>query len=358
MIELSAIAIVIIWLAFLSFLAFMRLKRTSDSSPTQPMVSIMIALRNEENNVQTLCASLSQLTYPIEKFEILLGDDDSNDNTLELLRKYKPENAQVFPFQKEQTGAYGKQKVLGKLVQNAVGDYFLFTDADMTFPPNWIQGMLKHHSDCDSVVVGFTQVSGKSWFASMQNMDWLFNEWIIAVFAKFGLYLTAWGNNLLVSKEAYEKSGGHMNLKQSIVEDVALLRGFTSNGGKLTLNADPDAVATTNAIESLRDLMHQRKRWMAGLSGWWPFFALAGLLKMLFWPSVVFLAYNNIIWLVPALICFVLKWMVLRNTSKITKAKFDVAQLLAFEIYDFVIYLLTFAFYLLPIRMVWKDRKY
>ncbi|MDW3210187.1 MAG: glycosyltransferase [Reichenbachiella sp.] len=350
-----AIGLVLIWILFLSIvlLSNREIGRNANDSK-QPFVSILISLRNEEDNVQTLCDSLGQLTYP--NFEILLGDDDSDDSTLKWLEKCKPKNAQLFSY-KNEDDSFGKQKVLAHLAKKSKGDFLLFTDADMQFHPDWIQGMLSQVSEGQQIVVGLTKVSGNDWWSKMQNMDWLFNEWIIGWFAGKGIGLTAWGNNLLISKSAYHEVGGYESLKQTIIEDVTLLRALKGNGGKLTANCDPFAVATTKPV-SFYGYLNQRKRWMTGLLRMNPLAVIGGLIKWLFWPALIFLALGNPLWIMAGITILGLKFHLMSKIGKVTNSHILPFSLLLFEIYDFVFYLLTFAFYLLPIKIDWKGRKY
>ncbi|MEP3388912.1 MAG: glycosyltransferase [Reichenbachiella sp.] len=350
-----AIGLVLIWILFLSIVLRSNPERGRNANDSKhPFVSILISLRNEEDNVQTLCDSLGQLTYP--NFEILLGDDDSCDSTLKLLEKSKPENAQVFSY-KNEDGSFGKQKVLAQLVKKSKGDFLLFTDADMQFHPDWIQGMLSQVSEGQEIVVGLTKVSGNSWWSKMQNMDWLFNEWIIGWFARKGIGLTAWGNNLLISKSAYHEVGGYESLKQTIIEDVTLLRALAAKGGKLVVNCDPLAVASTKS-DSFYDYLNQRKRWMIGLLKINPLIIVGGLVKWLFWPALIFLALGNPLWIMAGITILGMKFHLMSKIGKVTNSHILPFSLLLFEIYDFVFYLLTFAFYLLPIKIDWKGRKY
>lgn len=350
-----AIGLVLIWILFLSIVLLSNPERGRNANDSkQPFVSILISLRNEEDNVQTLCDSLGQLTYP--NFEILLGDDDSDDPTLKWLEKFKPENAQVFSYKNEDV-SFGKQKVLAQLAKKSKGDFLLFTDADMQFHPDWIQGMLSQVSEGQEIVVGLTKVSGNSWWSKMQNMDWLFNEWIIGWFARKGIGLTAWGNNLLISKSAYHEVGGYASLKQTIIEDVTLLRALAAKGGKLVVNCDPLAVASTKS-DSFYDYLNQRKRWMIGLLKINPLIIVGGLVKWLFWPILTFLTLDNPIWILAGITVLSMKFHLMSKIGKVTNSHISLFSLLLFEIYDFVFYLLTFAFYLLPIKIDWKGRKY
>ncbi|WP_456462665.1 glycosyltransferase [Reichenbachiella sp.] len=350
-----AIGLVLIWILFLSIVLGSNPERGRDTNDSKhPFVSILISLRNEEDNVQALCDSLGQLTYP--NFEILLGDDDSGDSTLKLLEECKPENAQVFTY-KNEDGSFGKQKVLAQLAKESKGDFLLFTDADMQFHPDWIQGMLSQVSEGQEIVVGLTKVSGNDWWSKMQNLDWLFNEWIIGWFARKGIGLTAWGNNLLISKSIYQEIGGYETLDETIIEDVTLFRALASKGGKLVVNCHPFAVARTKPV-SFYDYLNQRKRWMTGLLKINPLIIVGGLVKWLFWPILILLALDNPFWIMVGITVLGMKFHLMSKIGKVTNSHISLFSLLLFEIYDFVFYLLTFAFYLLPIKIDWKGRKY
>ncbi len=46
-----------------------------------PIVSVLVAARNEESNIALCLKSLINQNYPKEKLQILVGDDDSSDDT-------------------------------------------------------------------------------------------------------------------------------------------------------------------------------------------------------------------------------------------------------------------------------------
>jgi len=49
--------------------------------------SIVIPFRNEAENLPELLKSLSNLEYPKDLFEVILVDDDSEDDSVEIIRK-------------------------------------------------------------------------------------------------------------------------------------------------------------------------------------------------------------------------------------------------------------------------------
>ena len=53
------------------------------------MISVLIAVRNEENTIERCLESLNNQDYPDDRIEILIGNDMSEDSTLEILKEYE-----------------------------------------------------------------------------------------------------------------------------------------------------------------------------------------------------------------------------------------------------------------------------
>ena len=60
-----------------------------------PYVSVIIAARNEAGNIGQCIESLLAQTYPVNRFEIIIINDYSTDNTVEIIRGYQRENIRV-----------------------------------------------------------------------------------------------------------------------------------------------------------------------------------------------------------------------------------------------------------------------
>jgi cellulose synthase/poly-beta-1,6-N-acetylglucosamine synthase-like glycosyltransferase len=54
-----------------------------------PFVSIIIAARNEEKNIGNCIQSIIDQTYPQNKFEVIITDDHSKDNTVYIIQSFK-----------------------------------------------------------------------------------------------------------------------------------------------------------------------------------------------------------------------------------------------------------------------------
>src|SRR5687767_10374493 len=53
-----------------------------------PFVSVLIAARNEAANILGCLQSIESLDYPIDKLEILIGNDDSEDQTRTIVERF------------------------------------------------------------------------------------------------------------------------------------------------------------------------------------------------------------------------------------------------------------------------------
>ena len=109
-----------------------------------PKVSIVIAMRNEENEVERLLQNLQSQIYPTDKLELILVNDHSTDNTLNILNSSQLDNLQVVNMPKEE---FGKKNAIKNAIELASGDIILASDADCSFNPKWVQTMVNYFTD-------------------------------------------------------------------------------------------------------------------------------------------------------------------------------------------------------------------
>ena len=103
-------------------------------------VSIIISIRNEANNINKIINSLASQNYELTKYEIIIANDKSIDNTLELLTlaKLKIKNLRVINVEKTPNNWASKKWALNQCINQAKGDIIVQTDADCIHHPNWL----------------------------------------------------------------------------------------------------------------------------------------------------------------------------------------------------------------------------
>lgn len=101
------------------------------------LISIIVPAYNCEATIIRCLESLSKQTY--EELEIVVVDDGSDDQTLNVVRKYSLKDERVRIFTKKNCGPGSARNVgLGVIL----GEYFTFVDADDTVKPTYIESMV------------------------------------------------------------------------------------------------------------------------------------------------------------------------------------------------------------------------
>ena len=328
-----------------------------------PLVSVLIAARNEEEYLPRLLTSLEQLNYPEEKLQILIADDQSSDSTLKIIKDWcdRPSRS-YFVIEAHQAftrNANGKANALAFLEECAIGEFLFFTDADCQAHSGWIKEAVSCMDPSVGLLNGITQVKGDSFLAKMQEIDWWNTLGVVKIVTDLGWPATGIGNNMVIRREALEKIGGFAHLPFCLTEDLELSRSIRKAGYRVLHQVSEEILLFTKAEPDWTSLMHQRKRWMQGVVTL-PLFWLV----MLFFQAAFFPAIGYFIWVSPLLgfIIWLLKigfqgFFIRELSSKVTTPT-KWKDLLMFDFYYLVSTCHTILYYFWPSQTQWKTRKY
>jgi cellulose synthase/poly-beta-1,6-N-acetylglucosamine synthase-like glycosyltransferase len=329
-----------------------------------PNVSVVVAARNEEENIERCLRSILQVDYPVDKLEVVVADDGSTDRTPEIISKIKQEhnNLKVIRIESQINNLKGKANALAQAITQTNGEFIFLTDADCEVPRTWIKGMLRHFDEKTGVASGVTIIETGKIFYGMQSLDWAFLLSVAAAVGRLFKPVACIGNNMAFRKEAYIECGGYQNLKFSITEDFALFKAITENGKwGYAFPVDLETLVISKPVKTLKELYHQKKRWGTGgldtgllgiavMSGGFIFHLLLILSPLLIEK------------ISSLLISFVLKFFIDGAFLFKTLRKFKKTSLLKylpfFELY-YIIYVVVLPFVVFfGGKTVWKDRKY
>lgn len=344
----------------LMYLIFFRRESPGLAPKIWPKVSVLVAARNEENNIAACLDSLLAQQYS-GVLEILVGDDKSTDKTLEIAEAYAKNDGRLkaIPIWENLGEARGKSNVLAQLAKKAGGEFLLITDADMRHPADWAENMVLKALQGYDLVTGFTVVHGGGLFASFQRMDWTLALGMVKVASDGGLGVTAMGNNMLISQKAYQSTGGYEKLPFSITEDFQLYRELRKKGGRTLNSVCPEVKAYTEPAFDFRGLLHQRKRWMRGAVQLPVLMVTLLAIQALFFPAMILglLLDPGLFSLLWGFKLLVQSVFILRVAQRVGE-KEKLWQVLLYECYSAMLSLSLLLFYMLPIPVRWKGRKY
>jgi len=228
-------------------------------------VSVLICARDEEGNLARCLDSLLDSDYDLTQVEILVGDDNSTDQTWSIIQSYEQhESIRGVKIQHEKNGLIAKGNVLAQLVDQAQYEKVLIIDADMEVSYAWLTKMANLLKRYD-LISGFTLVDGKGKYGVLQYFDWLVVLHSMKAMADMWQPISILGNNMGFSKKAYEQVGGFRGLGPTDVEDLGLLRRFQKVKLSTFQYVGKEGFAMTQPQISFDELSDQRVRWMNGV---------------------------------------------------------------------------------------------
>ena len=121
-------------------LFWLQAKREIPSEPNVwPKASVLLAARNESDNIERCLNALIQLDYP--DLQIIVGNDRSEDDTKLKVEQFIKTNPTAKIKVVEIVGKYpntmAKAAVLAEIAHHAEGEIYLITDADIAVPSTW-----------------------------------------------------------------------------------------------------------------------------------------------------------------------------------------------------------------------------
>lgn len=237
------------------------LKETQSSEKTF-FISVVVAMRNEENNIENLVHDLSNQNYLPSYFEIIIVDDHSADESIHRARTINTsQNLSVISL----NGSKGKKAALTHGIRLAKGDIIVTTDADCTLQPNWlthINSMFQNHTI--NMVAGMVAIANENkFFSQWQQMEFASVMGTGAAAFGFKKPLMCNGANLSFRKKIFEEVKGYEgNALIASGDDEFLMRKILKqNPESVQLLNTPETMVATKPQPSLTSFLYQRIRW-------------------------------------------------------------------------------------------------
>ncbi|MDX5345691.1 MAG: glycosyltransferase, partial [Hymenobacteraceae bacterium] len=210
------------------------------------------------------------------------------------------------------------------------------------------------------IVTGITTVSGNSFFSEMQRLDWLYALGLMQVVSDLGLPVSTMGNNMLITRKAYEATGGYGKIQFSVTEDIALFQEVLKKGFGFRNVYQPEVLAWSEPALSLVQLLHQRKRWMKGSMHLPWYMIVIFVVHASYYPVLLPFLFNAAFPFAVAVFTLklVLQSIFVHFCAKRAKIRVEAHQYILLEVYLMLTSLLLILFFFLPTGIRWKERRY
>jgi cellulose synthase/poly-beta-1,6-N-acetylglucosamine synthase-like glycosyltransferase len=228
-----------------------------------PSFSIVVPVRDEERVVGRLLNALVGLDYPADKREIIVVEDGSTDNTLNICLEFAKKHGSMVkvlhrPF------SDGKPSALNYGVQRASGDIIAIFDADSVPARDALLNVLPYFEDLKvAAVQGRTMCVNSeenmlTKFLSYEEAAWC--EAYLRGKDALNLFVSLMGSCQFIRRDVLEAVGGFD--ERYLAEDMELSANLTDHGYRTKYA--PDVRALQESPSELKQLLRQRTRWFRG----------------------------------------------------------------------------------------------
>ncbi|CAH8283878.1 cellulose synthase/poly-beta-1,6-N-acetylglucosamine synthase-like glycosyltransferase [Mariniflexile fucanivorans] len=202
---------VIYFIGFFGKFAFLKPQKTVTKNLE---ISVIICAKNEAENLKNFLPSILNQKYP--NFEVVLINDASTDDTLEVIEIFAAQHSNIKIVDVKNIEAFwgNKKYALTLGIKASKHDYLLFTDADCKpLSEYWIQEMSACFNSEKSIVLGYGGYSKikKSFLNKLIRFETLVTAVQYFSFAKVGIPYMGVGRNLAYTKDAFFKANGFIN---------------------------------------------------------------------------------------------------------------------------------------------------
>lgn len=230
-------------------------------------VSVLIAARNEEKNIEKLLESLKKQSFPKELFEVIIVNDHSTDNTDEIINDFINKNKEldVKLLKAEKTG---KKHAISQALHFAINELVIVTDADCVLNDLWIESIVGFYQEekCKMILAPVLLSPAENLFEKMQVLEHLSLIGSTAGSASIGFPVMCNGANMAYErKAALEVEKFRKDFEIPSGDDMFLLEQFVKcyghNNVKFLLSKS--AVVKTKTCKTIKDFIRQRRRWVS-----------------------------------------------------------------------------------------------
>lgn len=251
-----------------------------DSIDTDGRLAIVVACKNEEDNLPLLFSSIER-QHSMPK-EIIFVDDNSTDNTFAILLDFAKKLPNVIVLQ---SPGNGKKAALIEGVKHCTAKYVLFTDADCILPDEYclnakifltthsvdmLLGGVKLHYLSSNFEGDFSVKTDISDFAlnplkAFEILDLGSLQAVSAGSAMMGCPIMCNGANMIVRRDIYLEHISGIRTDIPSGDDMFMLHNIKASNGKIFYLFRPELIISTRGNDNPLSFFTQRKRWIGKL---------------------------------------------------------------------------------------------
>lgn len=279
--------------------------KTQNSTPKRISISVIVCAKNEEENVARFVPLLAEQDYP--DYEIILIDDASSDNTLEIFEEFEKQYSNIRLVKVKNNEAFwgNKKYALTLGIKAAKKDYLLFTDADC-YPASkdWLTIMSSQFTMQKTIVLGYGAYEkiANSFLNKIIRFETLLTAVQYFSWAKAGRPYMGVGRNLAYKKEEFFNVNGFISHIQVRSGDDDLFINQVATGKNTAICYQQEGFTYSQPKTKFKDWFNQKRRHVSTASLYKPFdkmqLALFYISQLLFFILAIILLAFQYEWII------------------------------------------------------------
>ena len=277
-------------------------------------ISIVIPIRNEDQNIISCLKSLTNQNYNSADFEIIIVDDHSTENTRILVNKFQKESKlNIGIYQLENIS--GKKAALNFGIEKSAYNIIASTDADCQVPKAWLFNISQQFNNKSNMVLGpviFHQRKGMG--NAFQILDMIAIQGVSFGMLYYRKPCLNNAANLSYLKDDFISVKGFDSFNTPSGDDIFLLEKFVQDNKNVIGLLKEDFVVETKSEKSFSNFINQRLRWASKTkyysNSWLIFISSIILLQNI---SLIFIYLGVVFvenyWLILTILLFC-KWLI------------------------------------------------
>ncbi len=228
-------------------------------------ISVLIAARNEEDNIARTLNCIVNQDFPKELLQIIVVDDHSTDNTAAIVASYASRGVTLLQLNEgDKLNSY-KKLAISRAIAQASGEIIVTTDADCRMGTNWLRTVVSYFEETGAYMVSspVAYSEEKSYFERLQTLEFLYLIGLGAAGIGNKNPTTCNGANLAYRRDLFYEMGGFNGIDNlaSGDDELFLHKVAEKYAEKIGFCKSKDAIVYTDAKATLSGFISQRRRW-------------------------------------------------------------------------------------------------
>lgn len=231
-------------------------------------VTVIVPYYNEEKNIEQCLKQLCQQQIQTTEYKIIAINDNSTDNSENIVKKLSETYKQVIPLTNKQKG---KKQAISQAVSTTTHELIITTDADCAYTKNWITNIVGYWEQYQPkmIIAPVVLTIQKGLLNKFQYLE--FNSLIMATGGACGIKhpIMCNGANLAFCRETYLSLSDPHNKKYVSGDDMFLMHNIKKKyPEEIHFLKSYDATVKTKATNKTKDFFKQRHRWVSKSGGY------------------------------------------------------------------------------------------